>query len=96
MIPTLALLLYLRSRLGHDGRQKNGKGRFLKKEMSELGLLAGGRLEPCPELPEISAKDMLTDVPPTGVKVLCWMQKTRLQPVTGARFLIAVVAVELA
>ena len=41
VIPTLALLLTIRSRLGRDGRQKSGKARFLKRDVPELGLLVG-------------------------------------------------------
>ena len=50
----------IRARLKYDKRIQGSKGRALVEALPALGLRAGDRLEPCPQLPDICQLDKLT------------------------------------
>ena len=49
--------------LWYGKRKGGGRGRVLRHDLPELGLLAGDRLEPLPALPDISAFDRMQAFP---------------------------------
>ena len=77
-LATMSLLYRVRAALEYDKRKgsKASRGRALKTDIPELGLLAGDRLEPHPTMPDVGVIDDFKAVP---VTLLFWRRSEETQ-----------------